>query len=189
MPPAKSAALGACGIRGPGSAAIVPAVLAQPPHEIRGGVGLAGCEDRRWRSLRSGTCFVPPQPPRWGGFNPPRPLPGGAEGGFPRPAIRAGPPQGTAGIVPAEMPMRIFSLQGAAPPAAPLVGGSAVPASIAPPGILPGGTAAVLAAAWSARRRPVGGRGPPPPSARPLRHGPPVPGCLPFTYFLIVIMS
>ena len=122
-----------------------------PPSNSGGGWAAPEAKTERW-SLRSDTCFIPPHPPRWGGFNPPRPLPGGAEGGPP-----AGPPAAPSGR-----------------PARWRAGSARVRR---PPGILPGGTAAVLAAPWSARRRPVGGRGPRPPSARPRsRHGPPAPG-------------
>ena len=119
-----------------------------PPSNSGGGVGCAdksGCGE-----YATASCFVPPQPPG-GGLQPPRPLPGGAEGGASR------------------------SRQATARPAARLVGRSASPRPSPARRILAAGPAAVLAAAWSARRPPVGSRGPPPPSPyhaplmRPIR--------------------
>ena len=85
-----------------------PAGARPTPHQIRGGVGLRR-RKRLWR-VRHGFVLSPPATPPVGGFNPPRPLPGGAEGGasLPRPAI--GPPRRPASL-----------------------GGSAVPAPIARP--------------------------------------------------------
>ena len=87
MPPAKSAAHGARPIQGPGSAGIVPAGRGPHPPAPPGGVRAA---------VESGSGEYAAFRGCWG-------LKGRRKGLPPRAAIRAAPPQGTAGIVPAEM--------------------------------------------------------------------------------------
>jgi hypothetical protein len=80
-----------CEIRGPWGVghprprirrASCPPCSPHPPIKFGGGWGCAEDEDKRC-SLRSRFRDLSPRNPPLGGFNPPRPLPGGAEGGPP----------------------------------------------------------------------------------------------------------
>jgi hypothetical protein len=144
MPPAKSAAPGARHRASVPPAR--PAVLAQPPHQIRGGVGLRRKRRQAAVAALRHVLSPPPSPPL-GGLQPPPP-PSRGSGGWA--SCRA-----------VGRPVR--------PPRS--LAGRQCPQPSARPASMPDGRAAILAAAWSARRRPVGSRGPPPPSARPS------PGC------------
>ena len=95
MPPAKSAAPGAWPILGRVRRASCPPAAALTPQSTPGGVRAAG---------ESGSG-------EYAAFRVLLGVEGEEKGAPPAAAIQSGPPQCTAGIVPAEMQMRIFSLQ------------------------------------------------------------------------------
>ena len=137
MPPARSAAPGARAIQAPDSAGVVPAVLACTPHEYRGGCGLAGKVE----------AASTPRLVLSGGK-------GRRKGRPPRPAIRAGPPRCTPGIVPGGINPFSSRRRLASPRRPPRWAVGRLPVSIGPPGILPNAGAGIVPARpWSRHGR------------------------------------